>query len=440
MPVFPSGFVWGAATAAYQIEGAVHEGGRGESIWDRFCRQPGRISDGSSGEIACDHYRRYAEDIALMGDLGIGAYRFSIAWPRLFPAGKGPLNRQGLDFYDRLVDGLCEAGITPFATLYHWDLPQELQARGGWTNRDTIPRFVDYACATAERLGDRVQDFILMNEISVAAWRGHATGVHAPGIANARAFLAATHHMNLAQGEAIRAMRGESSRWRLGSALNLMPIEPADDSMGAADAADLVDAFWNGSVIDPLIHGRYPEIVAERFRPFVQEGDMERIRQKADFIGLNHYSRAYARQDANQPLGVGMVPPPDDRPVTAMGWRIDGGGFRETLLRLKEEYNNPPVYVTENGSAFDDIMDADGKVGDPDRIAFLEEYLSALGQALEGGCDVRGYFVWSLMDNFEWAEGHTKRFGLVHVDYATQKRTPKDSFGWFARLVREGRF
>ncbi|HET8727713.1 MAG TPA: GH1 family beta-glucosidase [Alphaproteobacteria bacterium] len=440
MPTFPDDFLWGTATAAYQIEGAVGADGRGESIWDRFCRLPGRIADGSTGSVACDHYHRWREDVALLRDLGVGAYRFSIAWPRLFPAGRGPLNRRGLDFYERLVDALGEVGIQPWATLYHWDLPQELQFRGGWRNRDTAHRFVDYACATADRLGDRIVHWLPMNEVAVVAWMGHATGRHAPGIADRTTFFAALHHLNLAQGLAIEAMRRENGRWRLGSALNLMPVAPADDSQGGEDAAFLLDALWNGAVVEPMLEGRYPEIIEGDLKSFVEERDLERIRQKVDFVGLNHYSRVYARQEPASTLGVGMAPPPPGRPVTAMGWEIDGAAFREILLRLKDRHGNPPVYVTETGAAFDDRIDADGRVEDRDRIAFLEEYLSALADARDAGCDVRGCFLWSLLDNFEWAEGYTKRFGLAHVDFATQARTPKSSFDWYAALTRENRF
>lgn len=440
MPSFPDDFLWGTATSAYQIEGAVGADGRGESVWDRFCRQPGRIRDGGSGAVACDHYHRWPEDVALLRELGVRAYRFSIAWPRLFPDGRGPLNRKGLDFYERLLDALLDAGIAAWATLYHWDLPQELQFRGGWLNRDTVHRFVDYAGAAADRLGDRVDHWLPMNEIAVVAWMGHATGVHAPGLADRGAFLAALHHLNLAQGLAIEALRRESGRWRIGPAVNLMPVVPADDSQGAADAAFRVDALWNGAVLEPLLEGRYPETVADAVQPYVADGDLERIRQPVDFVGVNHYGRAHARLDRDSVLGVGLAPPPPGTPTTAMGRPIDGEALREILRRLKDRYGNPPVYVTENGAAFDDRVDAHGRIRDGERVAYLEQYLSALAAARDDGCDVRGYFLWSLLDNFEWAEGYTKRFGLAHVDFATQTRTPKASFRWYAALARDGRF
>ncbi|NNG06016.1 MAG: beta-glucosidase [Inquilinus sp.] len=435
---FPENFVWGASTSAYQIEGAVHEDGRGESIWDVFCRVPDAIRTGETGAIACDHYHLWHRDVALLRDLGVGAYRFSVAWPRIFPDGRGRPNAAGLDFYDRLVDALGEAGIDPWVCLYHWDLPQALERRDGWRNRDIAARFADYACTVANRLGDRVSYFLTLNEPSVTAWLGHATGEHAPGLAETDAFHAAIHHQNLAHGTAVDALRQENEGWKLGIVLSLAPTRPADDSQSALEAADMLDALWNGAFLDPIYHGRYPERVAPLVDRYVDSGDLERIARPLDLLGVNHYARLYARPDRAAVAGLAMGAAPAGAPTTSMGWEIDGGGLSETLLRLKDDYRNPPVFITENGAAFDDIPAEDGRVHDGDRIDYLREYIEAVASARTGGADVRGYFAWSLLDNFEWAEGYDRRFGLVHVDFETRDRTPKDSFRWYAELAHEG--
>jgi len=429
----PPGVLRGVATSAYQIEGAVRDDGRGPSIWDRFCRRPGAIRTGETGDKACDHYHRWREDIALIAELGCDAYRFSVAWPRVQPDGRGRVNAVGLDFYDRLVDGLAEAGVAPVVCLYHWDLPEALQDRGGWTNRETASRFAEYAWRVADRLGDRVATFFMMNEANVHAWLGHLTGVHAPGIVRFEAFRAALHHQTLATAEAMRALDGESRDWRVGTILSLAPVRPGDDSQSAAEAAELADAWWNGAALDPLVHGRYPEPIAEAMDAAVdhEAGDLARAHRPPDVIGVNYYHPLYATPDRAAPLGLAIADAaPGTRETTAMGWGIEPDGLTEILLRLKAGYGDPALMVTETGAAFDDRPDADGRVRDPRRIAFLEGHLDAATRAIDGGAKVEGVFAWSLLDNFEWAEGYAKRFGLVHVDFETQARTPKDSYRW----------
>jgi beta-glucosidase len=375
MADFPEGFLWGVSTAAWQIEGSVAADGRGESVWDRFARR-GRVNGGETGEPAADHYRRWAEDVALMADLGIGAYRFSVAWPRVQPEGRGKANAAGLDFYDRLVDALAEAGIRPMPCLYHWDLPQALEHRGGWTDRDIAPRFADYACRVAERLGDRVDTWFLLNEPSVHAWAGHLTGEHAPGRTGRRAFLAALHNQNRATAEAIRALRREGD-WRLGTALSVVPFGPADDSAAAQEAAETLDAWWNGAFLDPLIHGRYPARIAEMLADpqtgVIEDGDMDRLAVAPDVIGVNHYHRGWARPDRDHPLGATFAPAPpgaDPATLTAMGWAVDPSGLAEALRRTAEAAGDRPLIVTETGAAFDDRPDGEGGFRDGRRIDF----------------------------------------------------------------------
>jgi beta-glucosidase len=437
MPTFPDDFLWGTATAAYSVEGAVAEDGRGESIWDRFCRQPGRIADGSTGAVAADHYRRWPKDIELMARLGIKAYRFSIAWPRLFPEGGGRLNRKGLDFYERLVDGVLEAGIRPWAVLYHWDLPQELEFRGGWRSRDTARRFVDYACTAADRLGDRIQHWLPVAGVATTAWMGHATGRHAPGLAERRAFCAALHHLNLAQGLAIGALRRENARWLIGAAIDFRSILPADDTQGAADAAFLADALLNGSTLDPLMTGKYPEVLADGIRPFTEDRDLDTVRQPVDFIMLDHAGQGWAAPDRDAALGFTLSPKPPgatERTATA-----GGGPLRDLLAALRDRFDNPLVYLGATGPDAEAGPDANGNIRDA-RIGWAEEYFSALADAIAAGCDVRGCFLWPLLDGFQWDEGYERRPGLVHVDRRSLERTPKDSYRWYTALVRENRF
>lgn len=438
---FPKEFVWGASTASYQIEGAVEEDGRGVSIWDTFSHTAGKVAAGDTGDVACDHYHRYREDVRLLAELGLDAYRFSVAWPRIFPAGAGRLNRKGLDFYERLVDSLLDHGVTPWLCFYHWDLPQELEDRGGWTSRDTAERFADYAAAVAENLGDRVEHFLMLNEPSIVALLGHLLGMHAPGRSDIAAYAAATHHLNLATGLAVARLR-EIGDWRLGTVLNLEPVHGAgeEDDEEESRVVTLYDAFRNRNYIDPLLLGSYPEVTAPLQQPYLHEGDMEAIRQPLDMIGLNLYSRVRVTADQGSLVGFRQLDPPRSAERTAMNWEVYPEALFEQLLDLKERYGNPPVYVTENGAAFDDSPGPGGRVDDPKRIAFLTRYLAALKRALDAGADVRGYFVWSLLDNFEWAEGYAKRFGLVYVDYETQERVPKSSFDWYRETVRNGGF
>lgn len=450
---FPDGFTWGAATAAFQIEG--NREGRGDSIWDALCAEPGRIADGSNGDVACDHVRRYREDIGLLRDLGVGAYRFSIAWPRVQPDGSGRLEPAGLAFYDSLVDGLLDAGITPFPTLYHWDLPLPLHESGGWPERDVVDRFADYAEAVHDVLGDRVTHWATLNEPWVAAWMGYGAGVHAPGITDHRLAVRASHHLLLAHGRALQRIRAGRHDAQLGIVLNLMRAVPAGGSSGqvseavkvAARNTDLVQNRW---FCDALLAGEYPAQALELFDPYldglIQEGDLAEIAQPLDWLGVNYYfdhvveaAAPLADDEGAYPYAgaARAVDPGDDG--TDMGWPITPEGLTAVLNRLREEYPTlPPVYVTENGAAYDDPVRPDGVIDDTRRISYLQEHLHALADAIDAGVDVRGYFVWSLLDNFEWAQGYAKRFGLVHVDYRTQRRTPRRSFAYYRDVATSG--
>ncbi|MPZ28302.1 MAG: beta-glucosidase [Micromonosporaceae bacterium] len=446
---FPAGFVWGAATAAYQIEGAVSEGGRGRSIWDTFSHTPGRTADGDTGDVACDHYHRYAEDVALMARLGLAAYRFSVAWPRIQPDGTGPANPAGLDFYDRLVDTLVGHGIDPIVTLYHWDLPQALQEQGGWTVRQTAHRFAGYAELVHARLGDRVRTWVTLNEPWCAAFLGHTAGVHAPGQADPAAGFAAAHHLLLGHGEAVRGLRAAGAE-RLGVTLNPAAVRPADpQAPGDVAAARLVDGLQNRIFLDPMFGHGYPAdvlAVARRFGPtdWLQDGDEATIAAPLGLLGVNYYAPAVVAARPGEPAnptypgseGIGFIPSPG--PATEMGWAIEPAGLTGLLERLARDYPGVPILITENGAAFADRPDAGGRVADPRRIAYLDGHLRAVHAAIDRGADVRGYLVWTLMDNFEWAEGYRKRFGLIYVDYPTQRRVPKDSAWWYRDLIARG--
>jgi beta-glucosidase len=443
---FPDEFVWGAATAAYQIEGASSEDGRGASIWDTFSHTPGKVKDGNTGDVAADHYHRLEQDLDLMAELGLQAYRFSVAWPRVQPSGRGTPNPKGLDFYRRLIEGLRARSIVPFATLYHWDLPQELQDQGGWPARDVAERFGEYAAIVARAFGDVVEHWITLNEPWCAAWLGYGMGVHAPGIADSGAALAATHHLLLGHARALDAIRAERAASSVGLALNVAPVRPADDSEGSHGAARRVDGYLNRLYLDPLWRGQYPEDVAALFEgrepglTVVRAGDMAAIQRPVSFLGINYYSPQWVREAGGAAAGslpeIGAQPAlPADAPTTAMGWPIAPDGLTELLGGLSSDYDLPPIYITENGAAFDDAIGAGGRVHDPQRVGYLDRHLRALHDSLDGGVDVRGYFVWSLMDNFEWAEGFSRRFGLVFVDYATQRRIPKTSFDWYREVI-----
>jgi beta-glucosidase len=448
---FPSDFVWGGATSSYQIEGSVDADGRGESIWDRQCRKPGAIEDGSSGEVACDHYRRYREDVALMRDLGIKAYRFSIAWPRVLPLGRGAVNPAGLDFYSRLVDCLLEHGIAPYATLYHWDLPQALQDEGGWAARSTALAFADYAEVVARRLGDRVKSFITINEPWCVSILSHQLGKHAPGQQHWPTALAAAHHVLLAHGLAVPVIRREGPGAEVGITLNFEPAVPASRSAADLDATRHSDGNFNRWFLDPVFGRRYPaDMVADYAKaghipetgvPEALEGDFAIIAAPTDFLGVNFYTRKIVRSDAlpeaeNAPRT--LFPPPASE-LTTMGWEVIPDAFYELLCRLQFHYAPPKMYITENGSAWPDTVAADGRVHDRERVRYLQSHLAAAGRAIGAGAKVAGYFAWSLLDNFEWERGYTQRFGIVHVDYATQVRTPKDSAIFYRDTIRSGR-
>ncbi|NEV62102.1 GH1 family beta-glucosidase [Thiorhodococcus minor] len=434
---FPSGFIWGAATSAYQVEGYPLADGAGPSIWHRFAHTPGRVAGGATGDLACGHYHRFREDVALMAELGLSAYRFSIAWGRVLPDGRGRVNRKGLDFYLRLVDALLEHDIQPMVTLYHWDLPAALQERGGWLDPDSAVWFADYAQILFRALDDRVQAWVTINEPWVVAVLGHLEGVHAPGHRDAREAVRVMHHLLLAHAEAC-ATYGALGRHQIGIALNLEPQHPASDSEADRAAADRRDAFINGWLLDPLFHGRYPEAMADIFGsawPDFPSTEIDRIRCPADFLGVNYYSRGWVRDDpAVQPTGAARIERPN-APVTAMGWEVYPRGLTEILLRLKTQYGNPPVYITENGAAFEDSAPTAGRVEDPRRVAYLREHIGAAGAAIQAGADLRGYFVWSLLDNFEWAEGYAKRFGLFRVDPSDQSRLPKASAECYKDII-----
>jgi beta-glucosidase len=438
-PQFPPGFAWGVATAAYQIEGAVTADGRGESVWDTFCRRPGAIRDGHTGDVADDHYHRWAEDVALMAALGIDSYRFSLAWPRIQPAGAGAANEAGLDFYDRLVDSLLANGITPMPTLFHWDLPQPLEDAGGWMSRDTAYRFADFASIAATRLADRVPLWITLNEPFVVTALGYALGVHAPGRTLMLDALPTAHHQLLGHGLAAAALRA-SGAGQVAIANNYAPAWAASDSPADVAATAAYDALHNRLYTDPLLLGRYPDLTAfgvgAAGLDCVRDGDLETISAPIDALGVNYYAptRVAAPQDGGLPFALQPIP---GYPVTAFGNPVIPAGLAELLTTLADRYGSrlPPVYITENGCSFDDEQDGAGHVDDQQRIGYLDGHIRAVADAIAGGVDVRGYLVWSLLDNFEWAEGFHQRFGLVHVDYDTLRRTPKASFGWYRDLI-----
>ena len=441
LSALPADFVWGAATAAYQIEGAVDEDGRSPSIWDTFSHTPGRTAGGDTGDIACDHYHRWPQDLSLMSGLGLDAYRFSIAWSRVMPEGGGPVNPAGLAFYDRLTDALLEAGITPFPTLYHWDLPQVQQDRGGWPERETAERFAQYAAVVAEALGDRVTDWTTLNEPLCSAWIGHLEGTMAPGLTDLTAAVRASYHLHLGHGLAVQAIRAASPSARVGIVNNLSPCEPAADSEADRAAALRADGHTNRWWLDP-IHGRgYPEDMVQLYGVDlpVRSGDLETIAEPLDWLGLNYYFRMVVADDPTGPVPYTRQVPGSDPRRTAMGWEVHGRGLEQLLVRLTEEYGARRIHVTENGSAYRDTVGPDGQVHDPERAAYLEEHLAACARAAERGAPVAGYFAWSLLDNFEWAYGYDKRFGLVHVDYPTQRRTVKTSGHRYAELIRAHR-
>ena len=428
---FPADFTWGVATSAFQLEGGAREGGKGESVWDRFCRVPGAIADGSTGDVACDHLHRLDEDLGLIASLGVGAYRFSVSWPRVQPHGRGVWNEKGLAFYERLGDGLGARGIQPWLTLNHWDLPQVLQDDGGWAARDTVHRFVDYAQGIQRRLGDRLHAITTHNEPWVVAVLGHEKGIFAPGIRSRAIAAQVQHHLLLSHGLALQALRAAGSRARLGIVLNLSPSEPMTDCAADRVAARLADLHGLRGYLDPLFGRGYPaELLAElgADAPQVEPGDLQAIATPMDYLGVNYYMRHVA--SAGEPFD----PAAQGLPVTDMGWEICPAALTRLLLRLHRDYPVPPLVITENGAAFRDAL-VDGRVHDADRIDYLRRHIAAAADARDQGVALAGYMVWSLMDNFEWASGYTKRFGIVHVDYATLRRTPKDSAHWLRAFL-----
>ncbi len=438
---FPKDFVWGTATASYQVEGAVNADGRGVSIWDTFSHTPGKILNGDTGDVADDHYHRWESDVALLREMGVRAYRFSVAWPRILPDGVGRINPAGLDFYDRLVDRLLAEGITPFVTLYHWDLPQALQDRGGWGSRDTIDAFVTYTDIVAKRLGDRVKHWMTHNEPWVVAFLGNLMGIHAPGLKDLALSLTVAHNVLVSHGRAVPVIRAASQGAQVGIVLNPHVVIPASDSPEDALAAQHFDGFMNRWFLDPLYGRGYPADMLALFgssAPTVHTGDMETIAVPTDFLGVNTYSPAFVRADPNAELGLGSLTPEDlaarGYEVTTMGWAVVPDGMRMLLERLHKDYAPGALYVAENGAAFADAP-TDGHVHDGRRIAYLDAYLRAAHGALESGVPLRGYFVWSFLDNFEWSLGYSQRFGLVYVDYETLERTPKDSAFWYRDVI-----
>jgi beta-glucosidase len=434
---FPAGFAWGAATAAYQTEGAATEDGRGESIWDRFTALPGHVANGETGLVACDSYHRYPEDVRLMRELGLDAYRFSIAWPRIVPEGRGRVNPAGLDFYDRLIDELLANGIEPFPTLYHWDLPQPLENDGGWPARHTVDAFAEYVEVVVARLGDRVSRWITQNEPWVVAWLGYGRGEHAPGRRSDRHALAAAHHVLLSHGRALEVIRRERPDAKVGITIDVIPTHPLTAAEEDVIATREEDGFRNRWILDPVLRGSYPEDMVRRFEktlPPVEDGDLEAISAPLDFLGVNYYRRHIVRAGPAGPIVVEV----EGGEHTAVGWEVYPDGLYELLVRLHEDYDPPPLYVTENGAAFGDTR-RNGTVEDPQRTSYLERHLSAVARAIEGGVSVNGYFVWSLLDNFEWARGYAPRFGLVYVDYGTLERVPKQSYHWYRDFIARQR-
>ncbi|MEU8872016.1 GH1 family beta-glucosidase [Streptomyces javensis] len=441
LTAFPHDFLWGTATSAYQVEGAVAEDGRSPSIWDTFSHTPGKVAGDDHGDVACDHYHRWRQDIGLMKRLGTNAYRLSIAWPRVVPGGDGPVNAKGLAFYDELIDGLLEAGITPSVTLYHWDLPQVLQDRGGWPERDTAEHFAAYAAVVADRLGDRVHHWTTLNEPLCSAWIGHLEGVMAPGLTDLTAAVRASYHLLLGHGLAAQAIRAAAPRAEVGIVNNLNTVAAATDRPEDQAAARRMDGHTNRWWLDP-VHGRgFPADMREVYGVELPErpGDLETIAAPLDWLGLNYYFPATVTDDPTGPAPHARAVRRPDVPRTGMDWEVDAGGIESLLLRLTGEYGARKLYVTENGSAYPDVVRPDGTVDDPERQDYLVQHLAACASAVRKGAPLAGYFAWSLLDNFEWAYGYDKRFGLVHVDYRTQVRTIKGTGHRYAKIIRDHR-
>ncbi len=447
---FPDGFIWGASTAAYQIEGAATADGRGPSVWDTFSHTPGKVRGGDTGDIACDSYHRYREDVALLASLGLSSYRFSLSWPRIQPGGRGPANQRGLDYYRALLDELGEHGIAATATLYHWDLPQELQDEGGWAVRGTAERFAEYAALAAGALGDRVARWITLNEPQVVANNGYRTGAHAPGLCDPEAAAAATHHLLLGHGLATRALR-DLGATQVGITLDVHPVRVLGEHTDALEQARLItDAGATGMFLEPVVSGRYPVNALERLLPapaLVADGDLEIIGAPVDFLGVNYYSPIFLRAGdpsdlrRNENYARCQVPgvveyAPEELERTPMGWLVDPSGLHQILTEVSQRAPGVPLFVTENGCAAEDYVNPDGEVDDVERVRYLHSHLEAAARAIKDGANLAGYFVWSLLDNFEWAYGYQKRFGIVFVDFGTQRRIPKASARFFSDVVR----
>jgi beta-glucosidase len=434
-----SEFVWGVATSSYQIEGAANEGGRGQSIWDTFCKVPGKVANFDNGDIACDHYHRYKEDLDLMKWMGVKAYRFSVAWPRVIPDGVGRVNEMGLDFYDRLIDSLLEREIAPWLTMYHWDLPEALQLRGGWNNREVVEWFGEYAEVLTSRFGDRVKNWMTLNEPLCSAWLGHLYGDMAPGIKDLQTALNVSHHLLMSHGLACQVIRSNVSEANVGIVINVTPAVPATDSQEDSNAAQLADGFDNRWFLDPVFGRTYPADVIDTLgaSPEIHSGDMKLIAQDLDFLGVNFYFRQTVAADQNsKPLPIRSVNRENVK-RTAMNWEVHPQAFEEILLRISKEYSPKAIYITENGSAWNDEV-INGEIIDDERIDYLARHLDVMRSAKNQGAPILGYFAWSFLDNFEWAYGYEKRFGLIYVDYKTQKRTPKKSAFFYRQLLLNG--
>jgi beta-glucosidase len=435
---FPSDFRWGCSTSSYQIEGASSEDGRGKSIWDKFCETPGTIRDGSSGAIACDHYHKWPEDLDLARDLGLNSYRFSFAWPRIFPDGSGTPNSKGLDFYSRLVDGMLERGLEPWATLYHWDLPQALQDRGGWNNRDTVAAFVNYSDVVSRHFGDRIKHWITHNEPWCTAFLGNHEGVHAPGIKKFQTALQVCHHVLLSHGLSIPVIKANVPDARVGIALSLHPLIPASNSLEDRNATIRHDGLRNRWFLDPLYGRGYPADIWKLCgdeAPVVEEGDLKAIATATDFLGVNYYfPERVAHAPGEGPVATRVIAP-ENLEKTAFGWEVNPEGMVTLLTRIVTDYRPAEIYITENGSTYDDVVTKEGRIDDFERRSYLARHLVSVKNAIANGLPVKGYFAWSLLDNFEWAEGYTRRFGLIHVDYHTQQRKLKLSGEWYRSFL-----
>ena len=434
-----SEFIWGVATSSYQIEGAANEDGRGKSIWDTFCKVPGKVANFDNGDMACDHYHRYKEDLDLMKWMGVKAYRFSVAWPRVIPDGVGRVNEMGLDFYDRLIDSLLEREIAPWLTMYHWDLPEALQLRGGWNNREVVEWFGEYAEVLTSRFGDRVKNWMTLNEPLCSAWLGHLYGDMAPGIKDLQTALNVSHHLLMSHGLACQVIRSNVSEANVGIVINVTPAVPATDSQEDSNAAQLADGFDNRWFLDPVFGRTYPADVIDTLgaSPEIHSGDMKLIAQDLDFLGVNFYFRQTVAADQNsKPLPIRSVNRENVK-RTAMNWEVHPQAFEEILLRISKEYSPKAIYITENGSAWNDEV-INGEIIDDERIDYLARHLDVMRSAKNQGAPILGYFAWSFLDNFEWAYGYEKRFGLIYVDYKTQKRTPKKSAFFYRQLLLNG--